>query len=55
MITYTNINDNANAYDVNNCNDNDDAVDDDDSDNNGHVVQVDVFRKRETKALQSSF
>ena len=55
MITYTNNNDDANAYDVNKYNDNDDAVDDDDGDNNGHVVQVDVFRKRESKALQSSF
>ena len=55
MITCTNISDNANAYDVNKYNDNDDAVDDDDSDNNGHVVQVDVFLKRECKALQSLF
>ena len=49
----SNNNDNADDDDVDN--DNDDAVDDDDGDNNGHVEQVDVCRKRESKTLQCLF
>ena len=49
----SNNNDNANDDDVDN--DNDDAVDDDDGDDNGHVVQVDVLPKRESKPLQCLF